>query len=251
MRISLLLFILCFVSSSLFSQDVIIKKNGDEIQAIVKEITVSEIKYKRFDNPEGPLISIANNDVFMIKYQNGTTEVIKGAKASPETKVTEHPAQPKVEYPTQSHDYPNVIEPVKLSGPRVGATHIAPGRTAKRLKEKFNAEPFLTLFGWQFETQFFSLPSGTTGILEFVPLIAGLEQGLFLPSGSLLVGMRGPAGMEFGVGPNLSIAGAAMVFAAGVNLRSSEINFPVNFAVVASPNGARYSITVGFNVRRY
>jgi hypothetical protein len=240
----ILLFLFCTcLAYTVFAQDVIIKRNGDEINALVKEITAQEIKYKRFDNPEGPLISIAKSDVFMIKYQNGTSEVITAKAIATYPPEEVHPAQPQ--------DYLGVITPVNLSGPRLGFTYIAPGSTANKLKDNFDAEPFMTLFGWQFEKQFFTLPSGTTGVFEVIPVIVGFEQGLFLPSGSFLFGMRGPNGMEFGMGPNLSLTGFAMVFAAGVNLRTSEINFPINFAVVASPGGMRLSLVAGFNVRRY
>lgn len=236
---------LLIIPLTLFSQDLIVKKNGDEIQAIVKEITINEIKYKRFDNPEGPLISLAKEDVFMIKYQNGTTEILGKQTQEPVKPPSEnayvHPAQPK-ETPA--------IRPTNLSGPRLGATYISPGRAADKLKDEFNAQPVLSLFGWQFETQFFTLPTGTTGVIEFIPLIGGLEQGLFLPTASMLVGLRGPSGLEIGMGPNLSLTGAAMVFAAGVNIRRAEINFPINFAVVASPSGARYSVVLGFNIHK-
>ncbi|HET6243349.1 MAG: hypothetical protein H0V01_11285 [Bacteroidetes bacterium] len=239
----IIVFFLAFPS---FAQDIITKKNGEEIKALVKEITPNEIKYKRFDNPDGPLIYLAKSDIFLITYQNGITE--KFGKETPQVEK----AIPEADkpHPAQPQEYPHTIRPVNLSGPRLGFTYISPGRTANRLKDEFNAVPFLSLFGWQFETQFFTLPSGTTGVVEFIPLIGGLEQGLFLPTASLLIGMRGPSGIELGMGPNLSLSGAAMVFAAGINLRNSEINFPVNFAVVASPGGVRYSIVLGFNMRK-
>ena len=57
--------------------DLIVCKNGDEIEAKVLEIGIKEIKYKRCDNEEGPTISILNSNVVMIKYPNGTKDVIK------------------------------------------------------------------------------------------------------------------------------------------------------------------------------
>jgi len=55
-----------------FSQDVITKKSGDEIQAKISEITTTQVKYNRFDNLNGPVYSIDLSDVLMIKYDNGT-----------------------------------------------------------------------------------------------------------------------------------------------------------------------------------
>jgi hypothetical protein len=244
-KLTLSLLMIVFSAVAGFAQDVIVKKSGEEINALVKEITTTEVKYKRFDNPEGPLISILKQDVFIIRYQNGTVEKIgTGPMVQPGEKAeTEyvHPAQPIASSA--------VIRPINLSGPRIGVTLVGPGRARDKLADEFNAQPVLTLFGWQFETQFFTLDDGTTGVFEFVPMVGGLEQGLFLPTASAIIGMRSASGLEFGVGPNLSLSGPAMVFAAGITFQSSQINFPVNFAVVTSPSGIRYSIVFGFNIR--
>lgn len=61
----------------LSAQDVIINNTGDEIQAKVLEITSSEIKYKRYDNLDGPTITIAKSEVLLIKYENGTKDVFQ------------------------------------------------------------------------------------------------------------------------------------------------------------------------------
>ena len=52
-----------------------------------------------------------------------------------------------------------------------------------------------------------------------------------------------------GMGPNLAVSGTSVVLAAGINLRSDEINFPINVAVASSKSGPRYSFLVGFNIR--
>jgi hypothetical protein len=69
---TLLLVGVCF---SLYSQDKILLKNGEEINAIVNEIDIDVIKYKKFENPNGPLYTIEKRLVFMVKYQNGTKDV--------------------------------------------------------------------------------------------------------------------------------------------------------------------------------
>lgn len=61
--------------TGLFAQDLIIKKNGDEINAKIEEVGVSDIKYKKADNLEGPVFTLLKAEVFMIKFQNGTKEV--------------------------------------------------------------------------------------------------------------------------------------------------------------------------------
>lgn len=140
-------------------------------------------------------------------------------------------------------------QPINLNGPRLGMTYIGPGEFADKLHNDFGVSPFITQFGWQLETRFFTLPSGVSGIVEAIGLIGGLEQNVFLPSASLLIGLRSAKGFEFGVGPNLSLGGSALVIAGGITLKTNNINFPINFAIVPSSKGVRISFLVGFNSR--
>ena len=76
-RINLLyLFFLSFTLSSSFSfsQDVITKKDGASIEAKIELIGIDEIKYKKFDNPEGPSYIISKTEVKKIVFENGTSE---------------------------------------------------------------------------------------------------------------------------------------------------------------------------------
>lgn len=66
-------------SNNLFKDeecDVITLKTGEEISCKVSDIGLSEIKYKKCDNLNGPSISIRKEDVFMVKYSNGTKDII-------------------------------------------------------------------------------------------------------------------------------------------------------------------------------
>lgn len=68
----------CFLclANLLPAQDLIVFLNGEDIEAKVTEVTPAEIKYVRSDNPTGPLYTVSRNEVFMIKYQNGTKDII-------------------------------------------------------------------------------------------------------------------------------------------------------------------------------
>jgi hypothetical protein len=142
-----------------------------------------------------------------------------------------------------------IVKPIELAGPRVGLTYVFPGKTADDLNNDLGVTPFFTQFGWQFEHQYFALDNGVAGLVEFVGLIGGLEQGKFLPSASVLIGVRGAQGGEFAFGPNLSLTGAGFVFAVGHTYKVGSLNFPVNFAVVPSTNGFRASALMGFNAQ--
>ncbi len=84
--------------------------------------------------------------------------------------------------------------------------------------------------------------------MEFVPLIGGVEQGLLIPSLSLIMGMRSPKGFEVGIGPNLSFSETSIVLAAGITKTTGKINWPINFAILPSEKGLRLSILFGFNI---
>lgn len=62
--------------------DIIILKNGEEIQAKVLEVSQTEVKYKNCDNQNGPTFSKSKSEIFMIKYPNGTNTVIEESKSN-------------------------------------------------------------------------------------------------------------------------------------------------------------------------
>ncbi|GAB3641108.1 DUF4190 domain-containing protein [Spirosoma arcticum] len=54
--------------------DQIVLRNGDVIDAKIKEVGVNEIKYKKCDRQDGPDYTISKRDVLSIKYSNGEVE---------------------------------------------------------------------------------------------------------------------------------------------------------------------------------
>jgi hypothetical protein len=192
----------------------------------------------------------------------------------------------------------------KLAGPRVGVTMITPGSLASiirgdvpffsdEVREDWTGSTgeygaAISQYGWQWESRFAD-GGDVTGIVEWIALVGGMEKGMFLPSVSSMVGVRTSKGIEFAVGPNLSLGGIAMVFGAGYNFKFGKLNVPVNIAYVPSmdktynhdaeyewveeyddngnyigggeietssaysvthPTGARISIMVGFNLSK-
>jgi len=57
------------------AQDIIVLKNGDDIKTIVQEIGLNEIKYKKFENINGPIYTMKKSEIFMIMYENGSKDV--------------------------------------------------------------------------------------------------------------------------------------------------------------------------------
>ena len=58
-----------------FSQDIITKKSGEDIKANISEVGINEIKYKKFENQEGPTYSILKQDILIVRYSNGSKDI--------------------------------------------------------------------------------------------------------------------------------------------------------------------------------
>ena len=136
----------------------------------------------------------------------------------------------------------------RLSGPRFGVTFLTREmRDSIQVTFEEKVGSVITQFGWQWERQFSNNGGGLTPVTEWVLLVGGLEQGVFLPSLSWMVGLRTLGGSEFGVGPNLGPGGVGMVLAAGITKTSGNVNLPFNIAVVPSKEGLRVGFLAGFN----
>lgn len=83
MKIKSIVFMLSLISFAGNSQDIITKKSGEDIQSKVIEINLNEVKYKKWDNQDGPLISISKSEILMIRYQNGTKDIFKEQAITP------------------------------------------------------------------------------------------------------------------------------------------------------------------------
>jgi hypothetical protein len=111
MKRNVLLFIMgCFFcSSALFAQDIITLKSGDEIKAKVQEIGTDNVKYKKYENQNGPTYTMMKSDIFMIKYENGDKDVFTAPSAQQPTapKKTEEPQT------QQSDEYAQIKNVIK------------------------------------------------------------------------------------------------------------------------------------------
>ncbi|MBP1673562.1 MAG: hypothetical protein H6Q25_1377 [Bacteroidetes bacterium] len=65
---------LLLCSFTTMAQDIIVFTDGSVEKAKIMEINLNEVKYKKWDNLEGPLYSLPKNSILSITYQNGTTE---------------------------------------------------------------------------------------------------------------------------------------------------------------------------------
>lgn len=67
---------MAFIGVNASAQDVIVKRNGEELQCKILEVSKNEVKYKRWTNQDGPSFAEKKSEIFMIKYENGEKEVV-------------------------------------------------------------------------------------------------------------------------------------------------------------------------------
>lgn len=82
----ILLHLFFFLTITVFSQDVIVKTDGEKLEVVVIEITTQTIKYKDFSNQEGPVKIIEVRNVNEIIYEDGQFDTFNKLIESPITK---------------------------------------------------------------------------------------------------------------------------------------------------------------------
>lgn len=152
-------------------------------------------------------------------------------------------------------------------GPRVGVSYIVtdPAEFNESVQEMFPDSdrkyfPIITQFGLNLEQRIRLGNTASHFAFQEVLIIGGLDQNLIIPSLSVLIGFRSRAGLELGLGPNVSLkrsadgpagVGLSVVYALGWTFDFSGVYVPVNLAVVPTPSdGApRITLLTGFNFR--
>lgn len=99
------------------AQDSLIMRSGVNILAKVVEVGTSEVKYKTFDNLNGPLYSIFKTDLLMIRYENGTKDVFSDLKKDGIVLVSNQDlySQGKADALNNYHNYKNAGTGVLLT----------------------------------------------------------------------------------------------------------------------------------------
>jgi hypothetical protein len=157
-----------------------------------------------------------------------------------------------------SDSLPRLVER-NLSGPRFGLTYVG---IKKELKEHLAPGEFhrvISQFGWHFEYQITPEGGGPQFVLQFVPMVAGVEHGYLIPNATFAVGIRLPGGFESGIGPNIQLpknfesegsVTTALLVAVGKTFHYGGVSIPINVAYAINPNGNRLSFILGYAIQR-
>lgn len=182
---------------------------------------------------------------------------------------------------------------LKLNGPRMGVSYMGGnnGQIIQRPKDQggYDAFPLSAIIGYQFEKSYLSA-GDFQALFEFLPMVAGLDQNRFVPSFTVMNGIRSNnTGLEIAFGPIFEITRMANVFqyegtwylqddypsgitpdniserldsrgniklttswvwAVGKTFRSGYLNIPVNAYFSAKKNGWVTGLSFGFNISK-
>lgn len=147
-----------------------------------------------------------------------------------------------------------------LGGPRLGISVVTGnGDLWQRLEDEKMGRS-ISQFGWHFEYQVIPEGGGPQFVVQLVPLIAGVEYGKFIPSGTLAMGVRFPNGIEFGLGPNILLIGkndmgkspakTALVLGIGKSFNYGGVSIPLNLVYATNPDGNRISVIFGYAIAK-
>jgi hypothetical protein len=145
-----------------------------------------------------------------------------------------------------------LLEERNMGGPRLGMTYVlGDTRLTKELAAK-KMDPLMSQFGWHFEYDVVPAGGGPAFVIQFVPLISGVEYGTIVPSTSLMMGIRMPGGFEFGLGPNVLLAPVnsptSLVMAIGKSFDYDGVSIPINLAFTTNRDGNRVTLLFGYAI---
>lgn len=134
---------LCAGICSVAAQDFIILRDGHIIEAKVLEIHPTEIRYKRHDNLEGPVVILPKTSVLSIRYENGTYEIVNAAAMPPapgqeNTRINRSQAAAVNTYQTTALDPERLTFAFNINP--AGSLMYGPSLCLEFTKRKFNTE---------------------------------------------------------------------------------------------------------------
>lgn len=68
-------------SLSMSAQDILVRKGGDVENVKVLEVTPTEVKYKKFNNQNGPTFTERRSNLISVKYENGEVQKFNDSPA--------------------------------------------------------------------------------------------------------------------------------------------------------------------------
>ncbi len=258
-----------------------VERLGNKISVNLREISVNEDKITKTYVEEYLYLPSELNRIFRVSFNSMYGKTVDGVELKSLTDPTYLPGG--------SNNPESII--LKTAGPRFGFTGFT-GRAAEYIQRPkvdggLEGIPVMFQFGYQFEKQYLN-EGNFQGLLEFIPMITGADQGQFIPSFSLLNGFRSQkTGLEIAFGPSFSFSKVAegytdssgtwrfayfapapyqleerldsrgttrlnpsFIIGVGKTFKKGRMNMPVNAWVRPSKSSTQFGVSWGFNVQK-
>ena len=142
-----------------------------------------------------------------------------------------------------------------MGGPRLGVTIVPDGSELSRSLSHHDIGRQLSQFGWHFEYQVIPDGGGPQFVIQFTPMVGGVEYGKVIPGATLAMGIRFPSGFEFGLGPNITAghgetSPTSLIVGVGKSFDYGGVSIPLTLAYATNPDGSRISFIVGYAIDR-
>ena len=139
-----------------------------------------------------------------------------------------------------------------IVGPRLGFSGFwPPDGFNSSVSKLYSGEylPVVSLFGITVEERILLGQTKSHFAFQEILLVGGLEQGIALPEGGLLIGYRDYSGFELGAGPILHLGGIGVVAAIGFTFNFKGMYVPMDLSLIipSAKKPASIAFTSGFN----
>ena len=78
------------------AQDFITKKDGTDVKAKIIEVSKKEVKYKAWDNQDGPTFILPASEIVIIRFENGTNQVMDRSSSGSSFNGTYYTSDPSI-----------------------------------------------------------------------------------------------------------------------------------------------------------
>jgi len=160
----------------------------------------------------------------------------------------------ETEAQTENPQNPTRLGRRNMGGPRLGVTYVLGNGDLYKDLLANDMGRVISQFGWHFEYQVVPEGGGPEFIIQIVPMIGGVEYGKMLPVTALAMGVRFPAGLEFGMGPELMVnedgLKSGLIVGIGKTFDYGGGSIPVNLVMTRNLEGTRLSLIFGYAIQK-
>lgn len=221
-------FLACSVNAS--AQDLLVKTNGNIEKVKVLEVTVNEVKYKMWDNQDGPIFTVRQNQIISIKFENGLVQKFGGTSVS----NSDDDSSANLSEGLFGKGYDNVLSLYLQDGWGIGYD----------IRKNFNKYIAWDIFGFTYMSGFYS--PGDAGTINL--RLAGVRG--YTPSTK---GFRGYANLDLGYTANYMSYyddvkfshGFGLDFGFGVQYKKFTLGYNLNY-FVGDGSGTSHWARIGF-----